>query len=335
MALWAGSAINTNETAKVFNQLATKKSLPMVVKFNGLWYAMIGKDMAGLNQSAPGWMKSKKITGKNYEVPLLGSLDAPAGIADGASGETVGRTLSVTAADYGAAEFAIAHYGLVKAIPDSEFMRYRGDEAKTLSWIDDRYDQLMFSYENVLGTAVHANVAPSRTALGGWVYAVDNANTYGTIDRTDAANVDFAGVVNTSFGDTTLAKVQAAKNSLRKNMGMPKIFVAGETLYNKMQAQIQPYSLATFNNGDATSEFGTDDWIWAGLRGLYDQRAPSGTFGLLDPRWWELIQNDEPFTSTGVVQDITLNASHVIHTTLWIQDVCQKPNAQYKATNAS
>jgi hypothetical protein len=329
--LWTGSAINTNETAKVFNQLSDKKSLPMIVKLNGLLYAMSGKNDPQ-NQSVGAVMKSSKITGNKVEVPLLGVLDAPAAISDG-SGEVASASITYTSADYGAAEFAIAHYGLVRGIPDSELMRFKGDEAKTLSYIDDRHDHLMWSYEDVLGNALHANTAPSRSAFGGWVYAVADDNTYGTIDRTDSGNADFRGIVASSFGDTTLSKLQAQKNTARVNLGNPSICVAGTTLFNKIQSQVQGYSQVSYSNSKA--EFGADDWVWAGMRGLLDQRTASGTIGLIDPRWWLLIQNDMPFTDTGIIRDITKKATHIIHTTLWIQNICKKPNAQVKITGAT
>lgn len=332
MALWAGSAINTNETAKVFNKLAEMKSLPMIVKFNGLLYAMTGKDMQGLNSTENGWMRSSSITGKNVEIPLLGVLAAPAGIAD--ASQTSARTVTYGSADYGAAEFPIAHYGYVQGIPDSELMRFQGKEAKTLDYLQERYDYIMWSYEDVFGTALNTSAAPSRTVLGGWNYAVDASNTYGTIDRSDAANSDFRGVVNASFGDLTLPKLQAAKNQLRKNKGDPKVFVAGETLYNKVQTQVQNYTIIN-NYSPDKAQFGSDNWVFAGMTGIYEQRAVAGQFGLLDPKWWMLIQNDQPFTSTGVVRDITLQASHVIHTTVWIQDICQKPNANFRGDNAT
>lgn len=330
MALWAGATINTTETAKVFNQLANKKSLPMIVKLNGLLYAFSGKNDPQ-NQSVGAVMKTSKITGNKVELSLLGQLDDPSAISDG-SDELSSASATYTANDYGAAEFSLAHYGLVRGLPDSELMRFKGDEAKTQSYIDERMDHLMWSYENKLGTALHANTAPSRAAFGGWIYAVDDANTYGLIDRSDSANADFRGIV-TVMGDTTLAKLQAQKNTARTNLGNPSVCVTGTTLFNKIQNLVQPYSHANYSN--SKSEFGADDWIWAGMRGLLDQRTTAGVIGLLDPKWWMLIQNDDPFTSTGIVRDITKKAAHIIHTTMWIQNICKKPNAQVKCTGAT
>jgi hypothetical protein len=331
MALWAGSAFNTNESAKIVNQLADKKSIPMVVKTNALLYAITGKDDKS-NDAKFGARKLKKISGKNYEVGLMGKIAAPAGIADG-SAEVATATVTHVADIFGAAEFAISHYGMTHPIPHSEWDRIRGDEAKTLSFIDDVMDYLVYGYENVLGNAIHANVAPSRTAMGGWEYAVAEDNTYGTIDRTDSTNADFRGNVEAAFGDTTLAKLNAQINSVRGNMGKIDLGVTGETLFGKIQQLVQAYSQVTYSSD--TARFGSPHVNYAGVDFLLDQRASSGTIGMFDTRWWDLIRKDVPFSSTGFVHDFTKVASHICQTELWIQLVCRKPNAQIKLQSAT
>lgn len=331
MALWQGTSINSNETAKVFNQLAEKRSIPMVVKLNSLLYAFMGKD-DGTNPSTPNVRQVPKITGNKYEVGLMGKLPSPAGISDGAS-EIASASLTYVSDIFGAAEFSMAHYGFVHPVPESEVDRFRGSEAKTLSYIDDVMTYLEYGYENKLATDLHASAAPSRTALGGWQYAVADDNTYGTIDRTDSGNADFRGVVCSSFGDTTLDKIQAqAINVVRGNMGKVNVGVAGTTLYSKIQKLVQPYSIVNYS--EDTAKFGSDHVAFAGIKFLMDQRTTDGVIGLLDTRWWDLVRKDLPFTDTGMVFDFTKVSTYIINTRLWVQLVCKKPNANAKITGA-
>lgn len=335
MALWQGSSINSNETAKVFNQLYNRKSLAMVVKLNAMLYAMYGKDDK-VNPGGFGVGKSSKITGKKIEVGLMGKLPSPAGITDGAA-EYATAAVNYDSAIFGAAEFSLAHYGLTQAVPESEALRFKGEEAKTADYIGDIHDYLIRGYENVFGTALHlndtTNGVPTRSVFASWIAAVDDANTYGTLDRSDAANADFRGIVSASFGDTTLGKLQLLINQASTNMGKTNLGVEGTTLFTKIQQLVQPYSIATYSQD--TAMFGSGHVTFAGVKHILDQRAPTGVIGLLDTNWWELIQNDEPFTSTGLVYDFTKVASYIINTRVWLQNLCVKPNAQVKITGAT
>lgn len=331
MALWAGLSLNTNETAMVVNRLHSKKSIPMVVKANPLLYAMFGKkDIVNNRSMRIG--KTNKITGKDVEVRLLGRLAAPAAISDG-SDELTTATVNYSSDNWASTTVALAHYGHVEGVPDSEYMRFRGSESKTLNYLDELYDKIMYGYEDVLSTALHSTTAPSRAAFGGWQVAVDSSTAYMGMTRSDSANADFRGIEVGSFGQVTLAKVQEQINNARTNLGRPSIGVAGNTLFSAIQQQIQPYSQATFSR-DA-SEFGSSGVILAGVEFLLDPDTSSGVIGIFDPQWWELVVNEEPFTNSGLVFDFTKKAGHILHTTLWCQNYCVKPNAQIKLTDCT
>lgn len=333
MALWAGSNFNSNESAMVVNQVATVKSIPMVVKLNATLYEFLGKDDKQ-NPRVAGIKKSMKITGKNVEVRLMGKLATPTFISDGSS-EIASATPTYTSDIFGAAEFALSHSYYLHAIPASELERYKGEEAKTRDYLGEIYDHIMYGYENTLGGSSHfqSTTAPSRTVFGGWQAAVDDSNTYGTIDRSDSANADFRGIVAATFGDTTLPKIQAQQNAARANNGNPSICPTGTTLFSKIQNLVQPYTIVQYN--DTTAKFGAPNVEFAGLKFILDQRVTSGVIGLLDGDYWMLIQNTEPFTNSGVVHDFTKADTYVMHTKLWMQNICMKPNTNVKITGAT
>lgn len=326
MALWAGTSINSNETASLYNKIADRMAIPMVVKANPLLYAFLGKNDE-TNRSVAPLRHVKSITGLNYEVTLLGALATPAAVADG-SAELAASTASYDADRLGGAEFAIAHYALTFGVPNSELDRFAGSEYKLGSYVKEHAEYMGFSYEKVLSTAIHADVAPSRAAFGGWQYAVDDGGTYGTIDRTDAANADFRGLVNDTFGEVTLDKLNYESNRARANMGKVSIGVAGTTLFSKLQNLVQGYSQATYSPDAAM--FGSPHVVYSGIKWLLDANTTAGIMGMFDPRWWDVIRKTVPFTSSGMILDPGAEAAHIVKTQLWMQNVCRKPNANIK-----
>ena len=325
MALWNGSAINTNETAMVFNQLANMKAIAMVRNKHGFLYAVLGKQETGSTPGAgTGFQRLKKISGKKIEVKLLGKLASPGTVADG-SAEVATETLTHTTDYWGAAEFDLAHYVYKHPVPHSELMRFMGDEAKTASYLDEVFQLVMLSYEKVWATALSTAAAPSRTVLGGWNFAVDDDNTYGTIDRTDSTNADFQGVVKASTGDLTLPKIHTEMDNVRVNGGRVSLGVAGATVYGKIRQLIQPYTQVTYDKD--WTEFGGEHIRYAGVSFTLDPDCPTQTLGLLEPESWLLyMDKDTAFTSSGLVHDISRVSTHVLPTEFWMQLICKSPN---------
>lgn len=306
----------------------------MVTKATPLFNSMMGRpdeDGRGAYQSrVGGWAKSEVISGLNHEVSLLGALSAPATIADGST-ELTTATIAYDNDAHGAAEFPLAHFGLVQGMPSSEFRRIRGNEAKTKNWAAEFYDQIVDSYADVLSADLHEDSTskpPARDQFGSWLTAVDDGNTYGTIDRTDSGNADYRAVVLSSAGTLTIAKIQEYINRAKMNRGKVKIGVAGITLFNALQQLVQPYSQATYSRD--TASFGSDHVFFAGVEWILDPDCPSGKMGMFDPSTWKIIANDNPFTETGLVFEPTLNAGWIMNTEIWCQNICLKPNSNVK-----
>jgi hypothetical protein len=331
MALWQGTAFNSNESAMVVNQLAENKTIPMVVKNSALLYALMGK-MDGSNKQNRLGRRSTKITGKKVEIRLLGTLADIDTVSDGAN-EIAAVTGHYDADLWGGAEFELAHYYKKFHVPNSEWLRFRGDEAKTRSYIGEHQDFVQESYTEELADAIHEETAPSRSHIGGWRYAIDDNNTYGTLDRSDSGNVDFRGYVNDSFGDLTLAKMNTAMNYVRRNQSKLDIGVTEDTLFGKLQMLVQPYSQVVYS-GD-TAKFGAPHVNYAGVDWLLDHRTASGVMGIFDSRDWRFITNAEPFTSTGYFIDPGVAASRSVQTELWCSLLCVRPNRNVRLSSVT
>jgi hypothetical protein len=336
--LWTGTTLNNNILASVFNQVHNKKVISMVTKANPLLYSFMGRPgddgRSAYNKNLGGWMKSEKITGDKHEVRLRGALPSYAAIADG-SDELTDATINYDNDHTGAAVFILAHYGLVHGVPDSEYDRIRGDEAKTLSWIDETHEYLMDGFIQTMSNDLHENstsAVPARDQFGSILAAVDDGNTYGTIDRSDSGNVDFRAIVS-SMGTMTLRKIQDLINQAKDNRGQIRVGCMGTTLFGKFQDLVQGYSQATYDRD--TASWGSDHIYFAGVEWLQDRNTVSGTVFGFDPRTWKIIWKDAPFTETGLIKDPRLKAGRVINTVAWLQNFCMKPNSNWKATSVS
>lgn len=334
MALWDGTTLNTNALAKLFNHVHTSRSVAIVAKATPLLNSFFGRPEkdgnSAYNKKVGGWAKSKVITGDKHEISLLGALHTPAPISDGVDELTV-ATISYNAARHGAVVFDLAHYGLVPGMPSSEYNRIRGSDAKTTSWAAEFYDEVKLSYDDVLSAELHENstsAGPARSQFGSWVTAVDDGNTYGTVNRADAANVDYRGIVSSGTGTLTVPKVQAMINQARVNRGKTKVGVMGLTIFNGWQQIIQPYSQATYSKN--TAEWGSDHVMFAGVEWVLDPDCPAGLVGGFDPSEWIVITNDYPFTDGGLKKDDHLKAGYIMNTELWCQNICRKPNSNWK-----
>ena len=322
----------------VFNQLANKKALPMVRKKNGLAYAILGKMEVGSTPGAgTGFKRLNKVTGKNVEVKLLGKLPSPATVADANQIDTA--SLTFTTDYWGAAEFALAHYQYTHPIPDSEYDRFEGDEAKTLSYIDDVFDLIMLGYEKVWGTAfwvTGTSGAPSRTVLGSVPFAIagnnttgaadwaNNGSSYGTITRTDSGNADFRGYYEGSIGDLTLAKIRDHKNQALLNGGMVTLGSSGATVYGKIQRLVEAYTEVKYD--EEWSKFGGEYVRYGGISFTLDNYAASGCLALMEPESWGLWMKKHAMTHSGIVFDASRRGTWVLPTRVWMQLVCMAPS---------
>jgi hypothetical protein len=350
MAIWNGSVINSNDTAFVFNKLANRKAVPMVRRKNGFLYAILGKEEVGSTPGVTGFQRLKSITGNKVEVRLLGAVASPTTVADANQTDAVDYANAATNGmlsngAWGAAEFPITHYQWPFLITDSELQRYKGDELKTVAFMDEYFDRVMLSYEKVWGTQLSmANIADttnmadsSRTVLGSWVYAIAgsqnlsgastdwaNGGTYGTINRADSGNADFRGNVYTNQGDLTLGKILTAKNACIINGGNPTVGIAGTTLYTKIEGLVSSYTQVAY--ADDWNKFAGAHTMYSGIRFVLDNYCASTVVGLLDPTTWQFYSNMTDFTTTGIIPDPSRRATYVLQTSPWVQNVCLSPN---------
>lgn len=345
MAIWNASALNTNMLSGTFNQLFNTKALDSVRKNNGLLYAILGKRwIDNRAPTMPSFERLDRITGSQVEVRLLGKLATISAIVEG-SGETASSTPNYDAAKFGAAVFPWTHYASTEEIPSSEYERIRGDEAKTINYIDDVFNYIMLSLEAQIGNDMNSNQSSNAMAsnyMGTWQWAVSDGvtagesgyATYGTITRADSANTFFRGNVFASVGDLTLGKVQYAQNTAATYGGDPKFGIAPLAIFTKIRQLLEQYG--HWNQNDVSDEgwleFGGVWSNYGGIKFILEDRSTAGTLGLIDPTTWTFYMRMVNFTDQGFVRAPHLVAAYVLPWECWTQLICTMPTRNAKLT---
>ena len=343
MALWNGTDLNKTALASMFNQMWTKDgAISIVRKANGLLYAIMDKSW----EPAPpreGYSikRMTKVSGNQIEVRLRGKNEALATVADGAQELATAPTL-YSDNTFGGAKFDLTHYANRYGVPDSEYDRIVGSEAKTKSFAADRMMAVTEDHENEWGNQINgAQVGFTRTQMGSWIHAVSDGvttgeaayKTYGLIDRSDPANADFRGLVNYKNGVLTLADIVTTRNLTRKNGGKTDILLAETTVYSQLETKLMNTQVVVTYD-DKWSQFGGQFWRFAGMVGIMEHRMPTGVLGGLDTSTWAFWMDDKkPFSGDRtLIVDPSIAAGRVILPRFWTQLLCNKPNSNFKIT---
>jgi hypothetical protein len=336
MALWDGTSLNTNALASMFNQMWGMGAIAIARKDNGLLYAITGKNWTDNVPNKDGKLKMmQKITGNKIELRLMGKLATPNTMAN-ASAELATATLNYDATNYASVQFDLTHYAEVFALPNSEFNRIKGSEAKTKSYVADEFQRILLSYENAWGNMINGSHSDgfSQSKLGNWRhFASDGVSagetaykTYG-IDRSVAENADFRGWVTPNAGSLGFGKIKLLKNKIRQNGGKTKLLVAETSIYTTLETMVEGYAHVLYD--EKWSKFGGSYVAYSNMVGIQDHRAPSGVMGFLDPDtlgFW--MDSDGIFDPQATfVRDITRPAARVAPTEAWVGLFCNKPNS--------
>lgn len=329
MAIWNGSALNTDELTTVVNYVYNKKFIDQVKDKHGLLELVMGEPSNNPDKAGPkAFKKMRTWTGKNIEVKLLGNYKSIGTIADGSAevASTVGQVIE----KYGAAEFKPTHFNDQHWVPKSQYKRFRGNEAKTVSFIQDEYDWLMASWIQTLADGIASTNDQQRTTLGGWEYAVVNDNTYGTINRSDAGNVDFRGYEKDSFGAFTLDALQTEYTTHKAQGGHADIMIGAATVYNLAVKAIRDEGTLVNNYGsDGKVAAGGSSFSWQGMDLILDPHTTSGVLGLLESDTFVFYLEETGMENTLEV-DTSKKAALMFDMDAWAAFICVMPKRNAK-----
>lgn len=319
------------------NQLWGAKAIDMVRDQNALWYALTGKRWLETNGVGGVQVKHErlnKISGYQVKLRLLGVLNSVATVADGSA--ELAAASRVWANNYfGAAVFDLTHYAQTDAIPSSEFNRIKGKEAETSGFVAERFNQIVLSLENTLGTAIHATTASgfARGTLGNFRHACSDGvssgetsyATYGTLDRSDSANADIRGVVTPSTGILSMEKIQLHQNQIADNYRHPDIGVGDVTTITEIQGLLNGY---TFIESDEDWKKFAGRYVQIGAtRYLMDGKCQANLLYHINSDTWGLWENEMGLSTDGFFKDPNAVAGYIMPWEYWCAVICNRPKA--------
>jgi hypothetical protein len=309
MALYDNTLINTSLLSSVFNKLYSAKFVNVVRKKNGLLYAVLGKEETGATPGLESFENLNVTNGNKIEVRTMGKLRTVATVADG-SAEVGAATYTYDNNIFGSFVLDYTHFADILPIPESEFVKISGSEAKTASYIDDLFNHVIYSLENTMGNALTAYQATSASttvwstgttsvmtsifnAVGDGVstYTSTNVNYfhptqdiyqskgYGLIDRSDAANsiyrsATYGGSLEASAGSgqLTLSKIYTLQQRIIANGGMPKVALADALVYGYVQNLTSSAARVDYDDSSMWNAFGGVHLTAFGQKYILEQR---------------------------------------------------------------
>ncbi|GEM_PF-2779887 len=341
MALWNGADLNKTAAASMFDQMWGDGAVSIARKANGLLYTITGGDWEPRPPTEGIAFKGyKKISGDQIQWRLRGKNEALYTVADG-SAELAAAQPVYSDDTFGAARAPLTHYANQYGVPDSEYDRIQGDEAKTKSYIADKFQQVVEDHEHEWGNRINGTqVGFTRTVMGSWVHAVSdgvstgetNYAAYAQINRADPANADFRGLVSI-VPTLTLGKILAQRNLVRVNGGRVRLLLAGTTIYSQLEELISNKNVVV-EYDEKWSRFGGEYWMYAGMTGVMEHRMPGQTLGGLDPSTFAFWMDRKKIVDRDrmMVLRPDLAAGRVILPRCWTQLLCNKPNSNFKIT---
>lgn len=340
MSLWTGTAVNTNELAMVFNQLYNLRSIDVTRRLSGLLYYILGKKIPGKTPtSMTTFQKLKKITGRKVEVKILGAIPTPTYSANAAADLAAYDLAANYDADaFGAMEFDLSKLIYKEPVPGWEYDRFRGDEKKTLNWMNEVMTKVERGYERLVNPELNNTSAPATNKIGGWVYAVSDGvstgetsyATYGTIDRSSAGNENFQSYVLNAGGSMSLKKLRKARNKVKIKHGNPRLGLIDEDGYTELESLLEAYTV--IREDSQWFDF-QGEWVRYGkVTYVLDADCPSQTIGLIDPDYFVFYMSDDPMfdASEVLVTDPTKTDAKLVPTKMYSQLLCTCPNAHAK-----
>jgi hypothetical protein len=346
MAIFAGAAAGTNESAMLINQFVNTVAVPMIKRKNFFLFCVLGKSEPGQTPMQTKFERETRYSGDNLRFVLQGRLKTIATVADGyaaGAGETGTWVGTVIPSDtFGAVTFPMVHFADAEYFPKSEVDRFQGKEMQARAWVETKLRYLMDSFEDTVGTMLMTSTAaiqtrtqicPIRHQLSDGVSTGETSYvTYG-LDRADSGNIDFRGLMTVAAGDVSLNKLRLGLNTALTRGGRPSLGLTETTLYTKIQRLAEQYVHTGFNAKWA--DFGADFVRHAGVEYGLEQRMATGVIHLVEPETFHVWNNFKNFTAAGIVPSPDRKASFVLNWDVWFSVLCKKPNSNYSFAGAT
>lgn len=358
MAFGDPGTLNSNFLAGAFAQVLTTQGIAISRRKNGLLYFMLGKPEPG-SESADGAPKfpglDDDFTGSSVEWTLETQPRLYTAVTDGTN-EFAALAPSYDGNIVAGATAQVAHYPINENIPVSEMRKLKGPAAKVKNWMQQVFGYWLLNLEVTLGKAINGTTAgaagtptnQSQSAMGSWTWPVSDSNdtanwaagvntkNYGGLDRSVAANADFAGnsaVPISGTGAFALKDFTTATTRCAIHGAVNLFATMGESVWNIFKNAViaaAGYMATTVKDNEV--DYGGRWFSFDGCRMVLDNYCPTQTIGVFNPESWNLKldrMNSFQMGDTGERNPGRV-AIHTFQYDVFAALVCFNPGQNYK-----
>lgn len=347
MAYGDNSTINTNRLTQAFNRILQANSpLDIVSKQSPFVAATLGSRSIDkkLTYATPNFSGLEKLSGNQLESVMMGQLR---GIGTAANGSAeIGSITPALYAPFVSQVWTVTHYTDAAFVGMSEVQATKdSDIQKVGRALDNHAKYIAASYADQIGQDVHqtsSNNVQSDQYLGSWVYAVDDTNVYGTIDRSATGNAVFKGNVYSNVGSLTLVQLDTAIDKIREK-GKADFGCFGTPEWTIFKTLLRSNQLPIINNGETAQKYGQASIVYQGVTFAQDPYTPGGYCGIFTTDTWKWgaqvfkqtvngAGTELMISSADFVRAQAVKAAYEAQTDLFCAFVCEQPNANAKIT---
>jgi len=220
-------------------------------------------------------------------------------------------TISLTAqTGISAAEFEWKQYAASIAISGIEEAKNNG-EAEIINLLEAKIMQAEESLREGFNTMFFGdgsgNSAKNWNGLGN---IVENNNTVGGIDSSDALNSWWRSYEENTAGALTLAQMSTAYNSVSVGNDHPDMVLTTQTLFEKYEALLQPQLRYTDTK---TADAGFQNLLFKAAPVTYDAHCTAGVMFFLNSKYLTLVgHSGKWFSQTEFVRPENLDAQYAL-----------------------
>jgi hypothetical protein len=297
MAYGDNATSATSKAAMATNQFMNHTAINMFSKVSPILYAATGygQDMTISGESGQ-FAHMTFVDGIEHEYRWAAQKDTISTVADGA-GELASVSVSYNDDAFLGGSAPLTHFANKHFIPGSALTRLSpGKSSKGRSYLDEEVERWMASYRDEFATQMNSDADQSQTTIGGWVYAIDSANSYLDIDRSATGNTWAQSQEDTTAAANTLYRMQKLKRKCRKFHGNPQLAVGDDAAIADVQQLVEAKNTQyVASHNPKWAEFGGDTVFYSGMTFVQDAYAPATTIGFIDEDTVDCVMNKDGF----------------------------------------
>ncbi|MBS1826520.1 MAG: hypothetical protein JST93_14485 [Acidobacteria bacterium] len=325
MALWDAIQNTTTLNAASWSRVLNKRSADTFLKKSPLvrmiWGDSVNEATTPFDSQ---WTNTRVVDGGRDEIELRGDAMTVSYVTT----QTTSNSNNYAANDFGSAQFDLSHFHVTAQVGVEEMTFIHGDAAK-FDYFDRKAQHILDSLFHKLATEFHATGDQARGSLGSWRLAIDvndNVSTYLGIQRAAAANANLRGIVDSAGTAVTIARLEAAMNSVTANNGMTDLIVCGAANFGVIQSLVESANQYQFTQKDSPWVKWGGRWITvSGVPVALDGYCSATNIGCFDSTSWLVVLNKSGVQASELIRDVTKQSVYALPVDMYAAIVTDMP----------